>query len=711
MLNSHFAELKSLCMKTKKFLLLITCLLFNNLCYAQTEITVKNSDLSNQHKSNAAKQNGEERNGRIWNLQDADILSVINEVSQETGKNFVIDPRVSGKITLISSKPLRRNEVYQVFLTILGMLNFSAIPSGDVVKIVPNMESSEQGVPLASKFAPGQGEEVVIRVIPLENVSATQLIPVLRPMLPQWSNISSYSPGNVLILLGRANNLERIISVIQDVDRAANSGIQLIPLKHASAAQVAAVLNNLQNAARAAGDAPSMSIAVDERSNSILLGGSKAMRLRMRVLISQLDAPSTSPSGNTEVIYLRYLEAKSLAPLLGKIAQNILGKDRSEPANVNVSIGPGGGNTGSAAKEPPPNTTNIQAEPNTNAIIITAPPSLMSAIKAIIAKLDIRPAQVLVEAIIAEIDESNLSSLGIQWGSVTDDGTGQVSSGSLTTSFPPLGAGVIGIIPSVQIRAVLSALRNQNGVDILSTPSIVVLDNQKATIEVGQKVSIQTGSYSNLAGGGGTAGNTVQPFTTNDYKDVTLKLEVTPQINLGTSVRMKINLKNDTLQNPQNPGVTPLINTSKITNSVIINSEDVLVLGGLIKNSNNENINKVPILSNIPIIGPTLFQQKSTSQEKRNLMVFIKPIIMHNTEDATTVSYSKYRDIKSIQANYTEDLATIGDTRMDLTLPPWKNKRELPKPLETPYVRVSETKQPIALKPYKDIPRPFETTR
>ena len=617
---------------------------------------------------------------RIWNLQDADILSIINEVSQETGKNFVVDPRVNGKITLVSSKPLKQQEVYQVFLSVLSLLGYSAISNGDVVKIVPNMESGEQATRVATSQSPGKGDEVVVRVVPLENVAASQLIPILRPLLPQWSNVSSYSPGNVLILLGRASNLDRIMTVIQDVDKASNSGIQMIPLKHASAQQVAGVLNNLQSSARASGDAPSVSIAVDERSNSILLGGPKATRLRMRVLISQLDAPSSAPSGNTEVIYLRYLEAKTLAPLLGKIAQNILGKDSGArfDASTAVSAPSSSGSTGSAtasaqASKDTSNMTNIQAEPNTNAVIITAPPSLMSALKAVIAKLDIRPAEVMVEAVIAEIDETNLTSLGIQWGSVTPDGTVQSSSVS-PTQFPSLGAGIVGIMPHVQIQAILSVLRNQNGVNILSTPSIMVLDNQKATIEIGQMVPTQTGSYATTG-----SNSTVQPFTTNDYKNVTLKLDVTPQINLGVSVRLKLNLKNDTLQNPQNPGLTPLINTSKISNSVIINSDDILVLGGLISNSNNENVNKVPILSSVPIIGP-LFVQKTTSQQKKNLVVFIKPIIVHNADDVSAITYTKYNQVRSAQANFRQDLAEIGDKPAPTHLPPWHNPKDLPKP-------------------------------
>jgi len=624
-----------------------------------------------------------EHGKRLWNLQDADILSVITEVSQETGKNFIVDPRVSGKISLVSSKPIKQAEVYDVFLSVLSLLGYSAIPSGNVVKIVPNMESGEQAVKIASNLSPGSGDEVVVRVIPLQNVSATQLIPVLRPMLPQWSNISAYTPGNTIILLGRASNLDRIHHIIEDVDNASTSGIQIIPLHHASAAQLAVVLNNLQTAARSTGESSLVSIAVDERSNSILLGGSKGARLRMRVLISHLDAPSSAPAGNTEVIYLRYLEAKTFAPLLGKIAASIQGKNNntSQYEATNAAASSPGQTivTSSTLKETNSPSTNIQAETSTNAVIITAPPALMHALKEVITKLDIRPAQVLVEAVIAEIDESNLTSLGIQWGSVNEVGNLQTFSatGGLPSAFPPFGAGVIGIMPHVQIEAVLSILRNQNGVDILSTPSIMVLDNQKATIEVGQDVPYQTGSYA-------TTGNatTATPFNTNQYKAVTLKLDVTPQINLGTSVRLKLNLKNDTLQNPLHPGLTPIINTSKISNMVIVRSDDVLVLGGLISNTNNENINKVPLLGDIPFLGP-IFQQKTTSQHKKNLVVFIKPIIIQNNENAMLISESKYDAIRRTQSNFRQDLSTIGDTPVATRLPPWKNTKDLPLPFGT----------------------------
>ncbi|HTM64337.1 MAG TPA: type II secretion system secretin GspD [Gammaproteobacteria bacterium] len=614
---------------------------------------------------------------RLWNLQDADILSVINEVSQETGKNFVVDPRVTGKISLVSSKPLRKGEVYNVFLSVLELLGYSAIPSGNVIKIVPNMESGEMATRVATKQSPGQGDEVVVRVIPLKNITATQLIPVLRPMMPQWSNISAYTPGNVLILLGRADNLKRIARIIQDVDQASDNSIQMIQLHHASAVQVGQVLNNLQAASRAAGETATVSIAVDDRSNSLLLSGPKALRVRMGMLIAQLDEPASAGAGNTEVVYLRYLQAKDFAPLLGKIAQNIQGKGGSD---TSASAAPSTGSKTTASKEPE-NTTSIQAEPNSNAIIITAPPTLMKALKTVVSKLDIRPAQVLVEAIIAEIDEANLTALGIQWGSIQGSGPAIPTSG-LPTSFPALGAGVVGVIPGSDITAVLSVLQNQTGVNILSTPSIVVLDNQKATIEVGQNVPMQTGSYATNTGGSNPQSGTPTPFTTIDIKPVTLKLDVTPQLNLGTSVRLQLALKNDTLQNPQNPGLTPIVNTSQIKNSVIINSSDILVLGGLISNSNNESINKVPILGNLPIIG-ALFQQKTSSQSKKNLMVFIKPVIMHNANEAMMLTQEKYSNIRSTQANFRDELAEIGDKEVPTLLPPWRNKKDLPTPFET----------------------------
>lgn len=604
---------------------------------------------------------------KVWNLQDADILSVINEVSLETGKNFAVDPRVSGKISLVSSKPIKANEVYDVFLSILELLGYSAIPGENVVKIVPNLESTEMASRVANAAYPGKGDEVVVRVIPLENVSATQVVPVLRPLLPQWSNLSVYSPGNVLIVAGRAANIERILHIVQNIDKASNNDIDVVRLNRASASQVAAVLSNLQTAGRATGEVPQVSVAADERSNSILLSGNRAARVHLHELVEQLDKP-TGGQGNTDVVYLRYLQAKTFAPVLGKIAQNLLNGNTNTPQGSNAS------NTTApttGTKTPAENFTNIQAEPSTNSLIITAPPTLMQTLKAVVAKLDIRPAQVLVEAVVVEIDQTDLNSMGIQWGGLQTANSLQAGPG-----FQPFGLGTIGIIPSTQVQAVLNFLQTQTSANILSTPSVVVLDNHKATLEVGQDVPFQSGSYASTG-----AAATVTPFNTTNYLNVTLKLDVIPQINLGNSVRLTLRLQNDTLANPSNPGPTPLTNISRIQNSVIVDSADILVLGGLISNNLTDTVNKLPVLGDIPIIG-NAFTYKTRQLAKKNLVVFIKPVIMHNMEEADSITNTKYDVTRKAQINWPVDLSKPGVQKTENILSPWKNDKSIPQPFQ-----------------------------
>lgn len=582
---------------------------------------------------------------RLWNLQNADILSIINEVSLETGKNFVIDPRVHGKISLISSKPIKQEQLYDVFLSILALLGYSAVTSGDVIKIIPNLEFSEYAARLA-----GTGDETVVRVISLANITATQLIPIIRPMLPQWCVVTSYPPGNILILLGHANNLQHIINMVASIDKSADINVDIIPLHQASALQLTNVLNNLQNASRNTGEMPQVAFAADERSNSILLNGNRNARLRMRALIKHLDSPARS-QGNTDVIYLRYLLAKNIAPTLSKIAENMQGHNTS----LNMFI-------------QRTSNTVILPEPSTNSIIITAPPSIISALHSIIAKLDIRPAQVLVEGIIVEINQDDLRNLGIEWG-------GRLDKEHLfpLSNFSEFGQGIIGIIPHQKIQAILNALQSNRNVNILSTPSVVVLDNHRALLDIGQDVPTKNGEYAT------TNTSSVTPFNTITYKKVALTLEVVPQINLGNAVRLSVRLKNDSLQNPDKMDLTPLINTSQITNSVIVNSCDILVLGGLIRNSIIDNLEKVPVLGDIPALG-LLFQHQTRKLEKKNLVIFLKPVIMHNTEDANALTYSKYELTRNAQIDWPVDLTNPAEQKAGNILPLWKEDIELPKP-------------------------------
>lgn len=610
---------------------------------------------------------------RLWNLQNADILSIINEVSLETGKNFAVDPRVSGKISLVSSKPVRADELYDIFLSVLNLLGYAAIPSGSVVKIVPNMESGEQATQVATARHPRHPGEVVVRVIALERVSASQMIPVIRPLLPQWSNVAAYIPGNVLVLVGQSANLARIVRVIHDIDQGGATDIDVIPLQHAGASQVTDILSRLQAAARSSGEAPLVSITADERSNSILIAGNRAGRLHASYLVHRLDIPAGHNEGNTDVIYLRYLQAKTFAPLLGRIAANMQGKSGgSSTTEPTASLPPGSDNT-TQPKKLPENHTSIQAEPATNAIIVTAPPAMMRALRAVVAKLDIRPAEVLVEGIIVQVSQNDLRNLGIQWGTLVTSFGGV--SGDSQTAFPIPGAGNIGLIPHTNIAAILSFLENQSDTNILSTPSLAVLDNHDAILEIGQDVPYQTGSYATT-----NTTATVTPFNTVTPKPVTLKLQVTPQINLGNAVRLKINLKNDSLQNPDNPGTTPLINTSSIKNSVIVNSEDVLVLGGLISNRATDSVNSVPVLGRLPVVGKLLFQQKSHKIEKLNLLVFIKPTILRTPPDGQHITQTKYEYVRERQLQWPEDLQAVTPSRAPHVLPPWKNSTVLPVP-------------------------------
>lgn len=610
---------------------------------------------------------------RLWNLQDADILSIIHEISQATGKNFVVDPRVNGKITLISSKPIAENQVYAVFLSILSALGYSAVPGEGIIKIVPTPDSSEMTTRLATTKAPGKGDEIVVRVIPLENISASQVISSIRPLLPQWSTISAYIPGNVLILTGQASNLQRIVRLIQEVDHTTNNNIEVIPLHHASAMQVSTVLVNLQNAGHMSNEMPAATIAVDERSNYIILSGTQAARLKMRLLILQLDQPTHTNSGSTEVVYLRYLKAKEIAPLLNQVVVNIMGEKQSIASPPLPTENQDHKNWANLT------TTPIQAELTTNALIITAPTTIMKALKSIISRLDIRPAQVLIEAVIAEIDERDLKNLGIQWGSfIKPKNLLPTIDGILPTDFPIPGAGSLGIIPDMSIRAVLNLLENINGANILSTPSIVVLDNHKATIEVGQDVPQQSGSFSTPP----TTGGQISPFNTFDRRRVSLQLDVIPQINLGNAVRLSIALRNDTLRNPDNPSSNPLINVSQIKNAVIVNNNNILVLGGLISNYYHETINKVPILSDLPLLG-LAFQQKSRSLEKKTLIVFIKPIILHHAEEALIITHTKYEAIRQIQIHAAQQFKNIDKDMISNILPAWEAINVLPGSVNT----------------------------
>ena len=336
------------------------------------------------------------------NLKDADIGALISTVAEITDRNFVVDPRVKGKVTVISSRPMDSDEVYQVFLSILKVHGFAAIPSGAVTKIVPDVNAKQDDIPTATDRNTGRGDEMVTRVVEVKNVAAAQLVPILRPLVPQQGHLAAYPATNVLVISDRAGNVERLVTIIRRIDQVSDSEVEIIPLQHASAAEVVRVITSLERSTTGgAGKAPGVGgegapvLVADERTNSVLLGGDRSARLRLRVIISHLDTPLDA-GGNTNVVYLNYAEAKDLVPVLTGVGKKVEGE-----AQGKVSA--------------PKSEFDIQADEAMNALVITAPPDVMRTLKRVISELDVRRAQVLVDAIIAEVSMDTARELGVQW--------------------------------------------------------------------------------------------------------------------------------------------------------------------------------------------------------------------------------------------------------------------------------------------------------
>lgn len=568
---------------------------------------------------------------QLLNLQDADIHAVIQTISEITGKSFIVDPRIQGRITVICHTPLDSEGIYQVFLSALQTLDYSAIPNGDTIKIVPSNNARELAAPLANSQNPGQGDEYVVRVVAVNNVPVTELVALLRPLTPDSSVISAYLPSNSLILAGSAANIQRLVDIIQQVDVRNAQRTEIVPLKHASADKLVITLQALENADRSntSGGPSNISLAADVQSNSILMSGNGENRLKMRLLIERLDTSSANGGGSTEVINLNYLNAEQLAPMLLKIAQT---------TNSN------NGNTNAVS------SVSIQPQKDDNALVISAPPSMLQTVKSIITKLDVRPKQVLIQAIIAQVDESLLSQLGVEWGMI-NPGSSATDPGTWTPGM--------GIIPRGKIAAIVHALSQNSSTDILSTPSIVVLNNNQATLNDGKEISVSNRTYAAPAGPTPSP-DSYTPFSTTQRQKVALTLDVTPQISPNQTVRLKIKQQDDSLSADSKPGdLNPVLNTSNITTNVLVNSNDILVLGGLIKDSTSSGISKIPILGDIPLIGEA-FRYHNKNAEKKVLLVFIKPSILADASQNQSVTEQQYQQMRNleIRKNAGESLLT-----------------------------------------------------
>jgi general secretion pathway protein D len=590
------------------------------------------------------------------NLKDADISALISTVAEVTDRNFIVDPRVKGKVTVISSRPMDSEEVYQVFLSILKVHGFAAVPSGEVIKIVPDVNAKQDGIPTASDSSPGRGDEMVTRVVQVDNVAAAQLVPILRPLVPQQGHLAAYPATNVLIISDRANNVERLLTIIRRIDQVSDSEIEVITLQYASAVEVVRVLTSLKRAtpaakgSAAAGGSGQVLVA-DERTNSVLLGGDRTSRLRMRAIISHLDTPLDT-GGNTDVIYLRYANA-------AEIVDTLLGVGKIEQQEAQQ---------GKGKATAPKGSFDIQADDATNSLVITAPPDIMRTLKHVISQLDIRRAQVLVEAVIAEVSEDTAKELGVQWAfSGIKDSSGPVgvvnftNSGSLIADIINGAAGVAdgGTFPSIvdnallgvgntsgsfNYLAVMNLLASDANTNILSTPTLVTLDNEEAEIVIGENVPFVTGSFTST----GASDGATNPFQTIQREDVGLTLKIKPQINEGDALRLEIEQEVSSIADSVAGASDIVTNKRSIKTNVMVDDGQVVVLGGLIEEQIGESIQKVPFLGDIPFLG-ALFRSKTAKVNKTNLMVFIHPVILRDA--AVTQSYTnrKYNYIRALQ--------------------------------------------------------------
>ena len=573
------------------------------------------------------------------NYKDADIRQVIEAVGEVTGKNFILDPRVKAQVTMLSSSPMTPDAFYETFLSILQVYGFVAIPAGGVIKILPDANARQMPAGIAEK----RSDDIVTQVIEIKNVAAAQLVPILRPLIPQYGHLAAHPASNMLIISDRAANVARMIRIIQRIDQAGDDDFDVIRLENASAAEIVRIVTSLNQGARAQGAAGGAgpSIVADDRTNSVLIGGDKTKRLRIRALIAHLDTP-LEDGGDTRVRYLRYADAEELATKLQTQYQKAA-KEQGGPA-VSGDI-------------------TIWADSPTNALIITAPPKIMRSMEMVIDKLDIRRLQVLLETIIVEVSAEKAANLGVTWafgdadlenaiGVTSFDGltgvTGLASAVAGGATDVALGNGLsfgLGRLSSsgLSFVAIIEALEADTNTNIMGTPIITTLDNEEAEIRVGQEVPFVTGSFTNT----GAAGGSVNPFTTVEREQVGLTLKITPQINEGDAVRLKIEQEISSVSE-STQAVDLITNNRTINTTVIVEDGGTLVLGGLIQEDLREKEQRVPLLGSIPLIG-ALFRSTSTQKVKTNLMFFIRPTILRDAEQTAFETNQKYNYIRNLQ--------------------------------------------------------------
>ncbi len=631
----------------------------------------------------------------MFNFQEADIQAVVKTVSQITGKNFLIDPRVKGKLTIISTQPVSKNVVYQIFLAALKAQGYTAIDSASgLIKLVP-LGDAKQSAQVTTGTKPRAGEQTITHVVTVQHGSASQIVPLLRPLMAPTSQISVYPPANTLIITDYADNIRNLLHIVEILDQRGGSELAIIPMKYASALDIAEVIvrlypNVTQSAAAPGapapggmGDADRVTIMPDLRTNSLLVRADNIGTINdLRELVEKLDVPAKI-SGNTRVVYLRNAEAVKLAEILRGL---LSGEARAQASVPGVPGRPAVGKSGAESSQ-------IQADEATNSLIISAPDAVFNNLRAVIEKLDVRRAQVFVEALIAEITTDKASQFGFQWAGGRTTGSNDAVVGAMT-NFPASGVGIAGVATNPaslasagglslayvgkkitlsdgtsvrNLGALARALEEKNIANILSTPNLLTLDNAEAKILVGQNVPFLTGSF---AQAGGSTTGAVNPFQTIERKDVGLTLRIKPQISEGGGVKMQIFQETSSVARATGVQAQDLItNKRSLETTVVVDDGSTVVLGGLIEDNTQETTQAVPYLGRIPLLG-WLFKYRDQKKTKTNLMVFLRPVIVRAPDDTYHFTANRYEHMRAVEKAASKEESPMLESFKPSVLPP-----------------------------------------
>ncbi|MCP4988964.1 MAG: type II secretion system secretin GspD [Colwellia sp.] len=664
----------------KKFLLVLTtAVAFNYLCFvAQASAT--------QYTPN---------------FKGTEITEFVTTVGRSLKKTMIIDPNVRGKINVRSYDLLTEQQYYQFFLNVLEVYGYAAVEmDNNIVKIIRNKDAKTAAIPVIGDKSDIMGDEMVTRVVEVKNVTVRELVPLLRQLSDQagGGNVVNYDPANVIMLTGTASTVNRLVKIIERVDRAGDQDVEIIQLKYASAGEMVRIIEAMNKPTSGKAGQPTFlipKIVADDRSNSVIVSGEVKARERVARLVKRLDSELES-NGNTRVYYLKYSKAEDLVKVLKGVSDSIAAEAKGTSAKKRTS---------NKKRE-----VSIESHESTNALVITAQPDMLRSLEAVIRQLDVRRAQVLVEAIIVEVYETDGVSLGVQWGNenfgftqftngpttigsvaagiksavgteqwvpaernsdglIIKDGFTQKTEGDFSALGAALGSasGLVTGVVTGDWAALVQAVSTDTNSNVLATPSITTLDNEEAYFIVGQEVPIITGSA--------TGSNNANPFQTVDRQEVGIKLRVTPQVNEGNAVQLTIEQETSSVSG--NTGVDISINKREIKTTVMAGSGDTVVLGGLIDEDVQESVQKVPLLGDIPILGH-LFKSTSNSKRKRNLMVFLRATIVRDSGLMTEISESKYNYIRADQIRkHEEGLSLMSNENMPI-LPKWQDNLTLP---------------------------------